>query len=99
MNYAKFDFLKFVNIFSQFRNHFSLEKGGALHLKKLTSLTPRMLCAKFGWNGPVVLEKKLKMWKVYDNDNIDNDNDNNDDDGQRTNFDLKRSLEPSAQVS
>ena len=31
--------------------------------------------------GPVVLEK-MKMWKVYDNE--DNDNDNNDDDGQRT---------------
>ena len=45
--------------------------------------------------GPVVLEKKMKMWKVYDNDNNDNDND----DGQRTNFDQKSSLEPSAQVS
>ena len=44
--------------------------------------------------GPVVLEKKMKMCKVYDND--DNDND---DDGQRTNFDQKSSLEPSAQVS
>ena len=32
--------------------------------------------------GPVVLEKKMKMWKVYDND----DNDNNNDDGQRTNL-------------
>ena len=41
--------------------------------------------------GPVVLEKKMKMGKVYDND--DND------DGQRTNFDQKSSLEPSAQVS
>ena len=41
----------------------------------------------------------MKMWKVYDNDNDDNDNDNNDDDGQRTNFDQKSSLEPSAQVS
>ena len=28
---------------------------------------------------PVVLEKKMKMWKIYDNDNND--------DGQRTNFD------------
>ena len=40
------------------------------------------------------LEKKMKMRKVYDN-NDDNDND----DGQRTNFDRKSSLEPSAQVS
>ena len=44
--------------------------------------------------GPVVLEKKMKMWKVYDDDD-DNDND----EGQRTNFDQKSSLEPSAQVS
>ena len=52
--------------------------------------------------GPAVLEKKMKMWKVYDdddNDNDDNDNDNNDNDRQRTNFDQKNSLEPSAQVS
>ena len=38
--------------------------------------------------GPVVLEKKMKMWKVYDNakDKYDND------DGQRTNFDQKSSI-------
>ena len=50
----------------------------------------------------MVLEKKMKMWKVYDdNDNNDNDynDDNDDNDGQRTNFDQKSSLEPSAQVS
>ena len=41
--------------------------------------------------GPVTLEKMI-MLKVYD----DNDDD---DDGQRTNFDQKISLEPSAQVS
>ena len=38
--------------------------------------------------GPVVLEKMMKMWKVYDNE-----------DRQRTNFDQKSSLQPSAQVS
>lgn len=42
--------------------------------------------------GPVVLEKKTKMWKVY------NDDDNNDIDRQRTNLDQKSSLEPSAKV-
>ena len=41
--------------------------------------------------GPVVLEKKMKMGTIYDNDNND--------DGQRTNIDQKSSLEPSAQVS
>ena len=45
--------------------------------------------------GPLVLEKKMKMWKVYDDD----DDDNDDNDGQGTNFDQKSSLEPSAQVS
>ena len=46
--------------------------------------------------GPVVLEKKIKMWKVYDNDddNDNNYNDNNDnDDGQRKNFNQKSSKE------
>ena len=38
--------------------------------------------------GLVVLEKEMKMWKIYDNDNDNNDNDN-DDDGQRTNFDQR----------
>ena len=40
---------------------------------------------------PVVLEEKIQMWNVYDNDDNDNDNDR-----QRTNFDQKNSLEPSA---
>ena len=53
-----------------------------------------MLCAKFDEIGPVVLEKKMKMWKVYDNNNNYDDND-----GQRTNLDQKSSLEPLAQVS
>ena len=39
--------------------------------------------------GPVVLEKKMKLWKVYDNDN----------DGERTHFDQKSLLKPSAQIS
>ena len=51
--------------------------------------------------GPVVLEKEMKLGKVYDNDNNNenDDNDNNNDDGQRTNFDQKSSLERSAKVS
>ena len=46
--------------------------------------------------GSVLLEKKMKMLQGYYDDNHNNDND---DDGQRTNFDQKSSLEPSAQVS
>ena len=45
-------FFKFVNVFSQFRKYLPLEKGGALHFNKLESLTPKELCAKFGWNWP-----------------------------------------------
>ena len=49
---------------------------------------------------PVVLEKKIKLWKVYDNADNDNDKDNgNHNHEQRTNFGQKSSLEPSAQVS
>ena len=47
--------------------------------------------------GLLVLEKKMKMRKVYDDN--DNNYDDDDNDGQRTNFDQKSSLEPSAQVS
>ena len=49
--------------------------------------------------GPVVLEKKMKMWKVYDNNNNNDANNDDNDDGQRTNIDQKNSLAPSAQVS
>ena len=81
-------FFNFLNVFSLFPNYLPLKKGGALN-----PLHPRMLLAKFGCFGPVVLEKKMKMWKVYDNNN-DNNNE-----GHWTNFDQKSSLEPSAQVS
>ena len=87
-------FLNFVNVFSLFRNYLPLEQTWI-------PFTQGCFVPSLIEIGPVVLEKKMKMWKVYDNnDNNNNDNDNNDDnDGQRTNFDQKSSLEPSAQVS
>ena len=45
-------FFKIVNVFSLFRNYLPLDKGGVLHLKNLTALRSRMICAKFGWNWP-----------------------------------------------
>ena len=42
--------------------------------------------------GTVVLEKKIIIWKIYDNNDID-------DDGQQTNCVQKSSFEPSAQMS
>ena len=64
------------------------KRAGAFRLNKLEF--PRMLCANLVEIGPVVLEKKMKMWKAYDND---------DDDGQVTNFDQKSSFETSTEVS
>ena len=54
-----------------------------------------MVCTKFGWNWPSGSRyEDFKMWKVYDNDAADDD-----DDGQRTNFEQKTLLEPSAHVN
>ena len=55
----------------------------------MNHLYPRMLCVKLVEIGPVVLEKKIQMGNVYEND------DTNGDDGQRTNFDQKNSLKSS----
>ena len=75
-----------------------LEKGGPFIWINLNSLHPKMFVPSLVEIDPVVLEKKMKMWKVYDNNNNDANNDDNDD-GQQTNFDQKSSLEPLAQVS
>ena len=45
-------FIKFVNVFSKFRNYLPLEKGGAVHLNKLEFPSPKDDCANFGWNLP-----------------------------------------------
>ena len=74
--------------FSYFEIISPLEMGGALHFP----LTQGCFVPSLIEIGPMVLEKKMKMCKVYDNNN-DNDY------GLRTNFDRKSSLEPSAQVS
>ena len=58
------DFLKFVNVFLQFHFYLPLEKSGALHLFSQGWLQPSLVEI-----GPVVLEKKMKMWKFYDNAN------------------------------
>ena len=87
------DFLNFVNVFLLFGNFPLWKRAGP-------SLEQMWIPFIHGWFvpslveiGPVVLEK-MKMWKVYGNDN----NDNNDD-GKRTNYDQKSPLESSAQVS
>ena len=59
-------------------------------MNKLESLSFKDVLCQVWWK--LVLENKIKMWKVYDDDD-------NDDEEQRTNFDQKSSLESSAQVS
>ena len=46
--------------------------------------------------GPAVLEKKMNIWKVYDNANENGDNnDNNDNDnGHKTNFEIYCKSDP-----
>ena len=51
--------------FRLFHHYLRLKKGVALQLNKLESCYPKMLWAKFSWNGPVVLEK-TKMWFFSD---------------------------------
>ena len=55
-------FINFDNVFSIFRNYLPLEKGGALHLNKLESPSPKnVLCQVWLKLGQVVLQKKMKM--------------------------------------
>ena len=51
-------FLNFVNVFLLFRNYVPLERGVDLYFNNFNHLYPRIL-------GGVVLEKKMKMWKVH----------------------------------
>ena len=46
--------------------------------------------------GQVILEKRRKMWNIYENDDAD---DSDDDDGHRTHCEQESSLEFSGQVS
>ena len=56
-------FFNFVNVFSLFRNYLPLEQGGALHLNKLESPSPRnTLCQvwlKYGPSGSGEEDEKL----------------------------------------
>ena len=67
--------INFINILSLFRNYLPLKKGMALHLNKLESTSPWVLCAKFGWNWPsgsweedeIVIQKRLQTDGQMDN--------------------------------
>ena len=74
-------FLISLKYFHYFVMIFPWKRAWPIIWTNLIPLYPRVLSAKFSWNGPVVLEKKVKMWK-----------DSNDEDGQRTNLNLKTHL-------
>lgn len=63
--------LKFLTI----QNNVHLKRGVILHLRKLESIHRKMLSAKFGTIGQMVLENKIKMINVY-NDAANDNNDN-----------------------
>ena len=59
-------FFKFVNIFLLFPYYLPLEKGVALHLNNAwIPITQGCFVPSLFEIGPVVLERKMKMWKVY----------------------------------
>jgi hypothetical protein len=86
---VKWFWRRILNIFCVFLPiccYLPLEKGKALHLNKIESPPPMMICARSGWNWPngsgeeYENVKSLRQWR-------------------QTNFDQKSSLEPLAQVS
>ena len=72
-------FFNFVDVFSLFRYYHPLEKDLTLNLNKtnLIPFTQGYFVSNLIEIGQVVLEKEIKMWKVYD------DNNNGNEDGQR----------------
>ena len=63
--FSRRKFLNFVNVFSLFRNYLPLEKGMTVYLNKSNPLHTRCFVSGLVDIGPVVLEKKMKMWNVY----------------------------------
>ena len=69
--------------------------AGPFICTKLNHIHPSCFVISLVEIGPMVLEKKMKMCKVYENNNENNDDN---DDGQRTNSDQKSSLELSGEL-
>ena len=60
------DFSNLFNVFSLFRNYLSLEKGRSPSSEQIwMPFTQGCFVQSLVEIGPVVLEKKMKMWKVY----------------------------------
>ena len=83
--------LNFVNVFLLLCYYLPLKKSGHFIWKiTLIPFTHEYIVPSLVNIDEVVLEKKTKMWKVYDNNNNNR---------QWTNFDKKSSLQPSVQVT
>ena len=58
--------LHLYNVFWFFCNYLHLKKGMILHLNKLESPSPRILCTRFGWNWPNgSWEDEFKISSMY----------------------------------
>ena len=88
------EFFNFINVFSLFRNYLPLEKGGALHLNKFESPSPKdALCQVWLKLAQWFWRRRWKCEKFTDR-RTDRQTDR-----RRTTGDQKSSLELSAQVS
>ena len=99
-------FLSFVNLFSLFLNYLPLEKGGALHLEKLESPSPKdALCqvwlklAQWFWRRSWKSEKFTDGRTDRQTDRRTDRRTDRQTDRRRTKGEQKSSLELSAQVS
>ena len=70
---------------SLIRYNLPLEKGVALHLNKIESPHPRMLCAKFGWNWPSGSVEDENVKSLQTDERMDEERP-----GKLTRFQLKR---------
>ena len=81
-------FFNFVNVFLLFHNYLPSEKSPSFEQTWIL-FTKEYFVLNLVEIGPVVQEKKMKMWKVYDNTNNNANDNTKDNPGQRTNFDQK----------
>ena len=58
-------FLYFVNVYSIFANYLPLEKGGSSCEQTWIHSTKGCFVPSLIEVGPVIVEKKMKMWKLY----------------------------------
>ena len=58
-------YFNFVNVFSLLRYYLPLKRAGSFISTNLNSLYLRMFVSNLVDIGSVIMEKKMKMWKIY----------------------------------